>query len=111
MQTLAAFDLSVAPVTQGLGGALHQGGFRTTRRNAVPIGRTGTGQSHLALASSANCVRNSARGRCLTAIALVPQRAAEARAGKAGKLADQRVRVDRVILTSGALCRSRLAAG
>ena len=59
---------------------------------------TGTGKSHLAIAIGANCVRNGARVRFFTAVDLVNQLEAEARAGKAGKLADQLVRVDLVIL-------------
>ena len=43
-------------------------------------------------------MRNDARVRFFTAIDLVNQLEAEARAGKAGKLADQLVRADLVIL-------------
>ena len=43
-------------------------------------------------------MRNGARVRFFTAVDLVNQLEAEARAGKAGKLADQLVRVDLVIL-------------
>ena len=42
--------------------------------------------------------RNGARVRFFTAVDLVNQLEAEARAGKSGKLADQLVRVDLVIL-------------
>ena len=59
---------------------------------------TGTGKSHLAIAIGANCVRNDARARFFTAVDLVNQLEAEARAGKPGRLADQLVRVDLVIL-------------
>ena len=58
----------------------------------------GTGKSHVSIAIGANCVRNGARVRFFTAIDLVNQLEAEARAGKAGRLADQLVRVDLVIL-------------
>ena len=70
----------------------------STQRNAVLIGGTGTGKSHIAIAIGANCVRNGARVRFFTAVDLVNQLEAEAHAGKAGKLADQLVRVDLVIL-------------
>jgi DNA replication protein DnaC len=102
MKNLAEFDFSVSPVNQGLVRELpdgrHWGGFLATQRNAVLIGGTGTGKSYLAIAIGANCVRNGARVRFFTAIDLVNQLEAEARAGKAGKLADQLVRVDLVIL-------------
>jgi DNA replication protein DnaC len=96
MKNLAEFDFSASPVNQGLVRELHDGGFLATQRNAVLIG--GTGKSHLAIAIGANCVRNGARVRFFTAIDLVNQLEAEARAGKAGKLADQLVRVNLVIL-------------
>jgi DNA replication protein DnaC len=98
MKNLAEFDFSASPVNQGLVRELHEGGFLATQRNTVLIGGTGTGKSHLAIAIGANCVRNGARVRFFTAIDLVNQLEAEARAGKAGKLADQLVRVDLVIL-------------
>ena len=98
MKNLAEFDFSVSPVNQGLVRELHEGGFLVTQRNAVLIGGTGTGKSHLSIAIGANCVRNGARVRFFTAIDLVNQLEAEARAGKAGRLADQLVRVDLVIL-------------
>jgi DNA replication protein DnaC len=82
----------------GVARELHEGGFLATQRNAVLIGGTGTGKSHISIAIGANCVRNGARVRFFTAIDLVNQLEAEARAGKAGRLADQIVRVDLVIL-------------
>ena len=96
MKNLAEFDFAASPVNQGLVRELHEGGFLATQRNAVLIG--GTGKSHIAIAIGANCVRNGARVRFFTAVDLVNQLEAEARAGKAGKLADQLVRVDLVIL-------------
>ena len=100
MKNLAEFDFAVSPVNQGLVRELHQGAFLATQRNAVMIGGTGTGtgKSHISIAIGANCVRNGARVRFFTAIDLVNQLEAEARAGKAGRLADQLVRVDLVIL-------------
>src|SRR5690242_21693001 len=50
MKNLAEFDFAVSPVNQGLVRELHQGGFLATQRNAVLIGGTGTGKSHIAIA-------------------------------------------------------------
>jgi len=88
MKNLAEFDFAGSPVNQGLVRELHEGGFLATQRNAVLIGGTGTGKSHLAIAIGANCVRNDARARFFTAVDLVNQLEAEARAGKPGRLAD-----------------------
>ena len=60
---LAEFDFTVSPINQGLVRELHEGGFLATQRNAVLIGGTGTGKSHVSIAIGANCVRNGARGR------------------------------------------------
>ena len=98
MKNLTEFDFTVSPINQGLVRELHEGGFLATQRNTVLIGGTGTGKSHLAIAIGANCVRNGARVRFFTAVDLVNQLEAEGRAGKSGKLADQLVRVDLVIL-------------
>lgn len=92
------FDFSVSPVNQGLVRELYKGGFLATQRNTVPIGGTGTGKSHIAIAIGTDCVRNGARVRFFTAVDLVNQLEAEAPAGKATKLAEQLVRVDLVIL-------------
>jgi len=90
---------------------LHEGGFLATQRNAVLIGGTGTGKSHVSIAIGANCVRNGARVRFFTAVDLVNQLEAEARAGKPGRLADQLVRGDLVILDELGYLPSRSAAG
>ncbi len=98
MKNLAGFDFAVSPVNEGLVRELHGGGFLAIQRNAVLIGGTGTGKSHLAIAIGANCVRNGARVRFFTTVDLVNQLEAEARAGKAGRLADLLARVDLVVL-------------
>src|SRR5215471_10233556 len=71
MKNLAEFDFAVSPVNQGLARELHEGGFLATQRNAVLIGGTGTGKSHIAIAIGTNCVRNGARVRFFTAVDLV----------------------------------------
>jgi len=92
------FQFDGTPINETLVRDLAGGEFLAQQRNAVLIGGTGTGKSHVAIAIGANCVRNGARVRFFTAVDLVNQLEAEARAGKAGKLADQLVRVDLVIL-------------
>jgi hypothetical protein len=52
MKNLAEFDFSVSPVNQGLVRELHEGGFLVTQRNAVLIGGTGTGKSHVSKRSA-----------------------------------------------------------
>lgn len=99
LKTLTEFDLTASPVNAAMVRDLHQGNFLTDSRNAVLIGGTGSGKTHLAIAIGANCVRErEARVRFFNTVDLVNQLEAEARAGKAGRLASQLARMDLVIL-------------
>lgn len=98
-KTLAEFDLTASPVNAATVRDLHQGYFLSDSRNAVLIGGTGSGKTHLAIAIGANCVRErAARVRFFNTVDLVNQLEAEARAGKAGRLASQLARMNLVIL-------------
>ncbi|MSO77454.1 MAG: ATPase, partial [Alphaproteobacteria bacterium] len=96
-KTLAEFDFAASPVNEPLVRELHGGGFLAQQRNAVLVGGTGTGKSHLAIAIAATCVRNGARGRFFNTLDLVNRLEAEARAGRAGKIAAELVRADLVV--------------
>ena len=95
---LADFDFAVSPVNAPLVRDLHAGGLLSPPRNAVLVGGTGSGKTHMAIAIAANCIRNGARGRFFNVVDLVNQLEAEARAGTSGKLAEQLTRVDLVVL-------------
>ena len=97
-RTLAEFDFSASPVNEALVRDLHDGDFLKTQRNAVCVGGTGTGKTHICIAITANCVRRGARARFFNLIDLVNRLEAESRAGRAGRLADQLTRVDLVVL-------------
>jgi DNA replication protein DnaC len=97
-RTLAEFDFSASPVNEALVRALHDGDFLKTQRNAVCVGGTGTGKTHIGIAITANCVRRGARAGFFNLIDLVNRLEAESRAGRAGRLADQLTRVDLVVL-------------
>lgn len=83
---------------EGLVKELAGGGFLASQRNAVLVGGTGTGKTHLAIAIGRACVRNSARVRFYYTVDLVNRLEAEARAGKPGRIADHLSRLDLVIL-------------
>src|SRR5436305_797136 len=78
------FVFKDTPINEALVRALAAGGFLAEQRNAVLIGGTGTGKTHLAIAIARNCIRAGARGRFFTTIDLVsrlkPRRAPDARA-------------------------------
>jgi len=77
---------------------LATGTFLQHQRNAVLVGGTGTGKSHLAVAIARACIRAGARGRFHTAVDLVNRLEVEARAGRQGRTADRLTRLDFLIL-------------
>ena len=95
---LADFEFTDTPVNQPLVRALAAGGFLANQRNAVLIGGTGTGKSHLAVAIARACIRDGARARFFNVVDLVNRLEAEARDGHQGRMADQLTRRDLVIL-------------
>ena len=68
------------------------------QRNAVLIGGTGTGKSHLAIAIARALIRNGSRGRFFNVVDLVNRLEMEHRSGKQGRIADYLTRLDFVVL-------------
>jgi len=71
VKELAEFDFKASPVNAALVRELHAGGLLTPPRNAVLVGGTGTGKSHLALCIAVNCIRGGARARFFNVVDLV----------------------------------------
>ena len=92
------FDFTGTPVNEALIRDLASGAFLAEQRNAVLIGGTGTGKSHLAIAIARACIRGGARGRFYTVVDLVNRLEAEARASRQGRLAEYLARMDFIIL-------------
>jgi DNA replication protein DnaC len=95
---LADFGFDGTPINETLVRELAAGAFLEQQRNAILIGGTGTGKTHIAIAIVRACVRRGARGRFFNVVDLVNQLDAEARAGRQGKLADHLGRFDFVVL-------------
>jgi DNA replication protein DnaC len=95
---IAAFDFAETPINEGLVKDLATGAFLAAQRNAVLVGGTGTGKTHLAIAIGRACVRTGARVRYYNTVDLVNRLEAETRAGKPGRIADHLSRLDLVIL-------------
>jgi DNA replication protein DnaC len=95
---LSDFDFASTPINEPLVRELATGAFLQQQRNTVLVGGTGTGKSHLAVAIVRNCIRGGARGRFHTAVDLVNRHEAETRAGRQGRIADQLVRLDFLVL-------------
>jgi DNA replication protein DnaC len=92
------FDFTGTPINEALVRELASGAFLAEQRNAVLIGSTGTGKSHLAIAVARASIRGGARGRFYTVVDLVNRLESEARAGRQGRLADYLTRLDFVVL-------------
>ena len=85
---LDGFAFDGTPINEALVHDLSKGGFLAEQRNAVLIGGTGTGKSHLAIAIARACIRGGARGRFYNVVDLVNRLDGEARAGRQGRMAD-----------------------
>jgi DNA replication protein DnaC len=95
---LAEFEFAGTPINEGLVRDLAAGAFLANQRNAVLVGGTGTGKSHLAIAIARSCIRASARARFYNVVDLVNRLEAETRGGRQGRIADHLARLDLVIL-------------
>src|SRR5947199_5981913 len=93
-----AFAFAGTPVNESLVRELATGDFLASQRNAVFIGGTGTGKSHLAIAIARACIRGGARGRFYNVVDLVNRLEAETRAGRQGRTADYLTRLDFIVL-------------
>ncbi len=98
MKTPVEFDFGASPPHEGLVRSLHGGSFLEHSRNAVFVGGTGTGKTHLATAIGASSVNARHRVRFFSAVDLVNRLAAEHRDGKAGRMTDRLIRVELVII-------------
>jgi DNA replication protein DnaC len=95
---LDGFTFAGTPINENLVRSLATGAFLAEQRNAVLVGGTGTGKSHLAMAIARSCIRAGARGRFYIVVDLVNRLESEARAGRQGRLADYLTRMDFVVL-------------
>ena len=92
------FQYEGTPINQTLVNDLAGGGFIAQLRNAVLVGGTGTGKTHLAIAIARSCIRAGSRGRFYNVVDLVNQLEIETRNGRQGRIADQLTRMDFIIL-------------
>jgi DNA replication protein DnaC len=92
------FEFAGTPINETLIRDMATGAFLAEQRNAVLVGGTGTGKSHLAIAVARACIRSGARGRFYTVVDLVNRLENEARANRQGRLAEYLTRRDFVVL-------------
>ncbi len=92
------FEFTGTPINETLVRDLAGGGFLAQRRNAVLVGGTGTGKTHLAIAIARSCIRGGARGRFYNVVDLVNRLESETRNGRQGRLAEHLTRMDFIVL-------------
>ena len=92
------FTFDGTPINETLVRDLTRGEFLNQQRNVVLIGGTGTGKTHISVAIARAVIRNGARGRFFNVVDLVNKLETEARAGRAGRLAEHLMRLDFVVL-------------
>ena len=92
------FQFEGTPINETLVNDLAGGGFIAQQRNAVLVGGTGTGKTHLAIAIARSCIRAGARGRFYNVVDLVNRLETETRNGRQGRLADHLTRMDFIVL-------------
>jgi len=92
------FQFAGTPINETLVRDLAGADFLAQQRNAVLIGGTGTGKTHLAIAMARSCIRGGARGRFYNVVDLVNRLETEARGGRQGRLADHLTRMDFIVL-------------
>lgn len=95
---LDQFDFSTSPVNETQIKNLFDGGFMASQTNAILIGGTGTGKTHLAISIARNAIHTGYRSRYFNLVDLVNQLEQEKLAGKGGRLAASLVRLDLVVL-------------
>jgi len=95
---LSDFHFDGTPINQTLINDLAGGGFIAQQRNAVLVGGTGTGKTHLAIAIARSCIRSGARGRFYNVVDLVNRLETETRNGHQGRLAEHLTRMDLIVL-------------
>jgi DNA replication protein DnaC len=92
------FQFEGTPINETLVRDLAGGEFIAQQRNAVLVGGTGTGKTHLAIAIARSCIRAGSRGRFYNVVDLVNRLEIETRNGRQGRIADQLTRMDFIIL-------------
>lgn len=98
LKDLDAFQFADTVIDEGKVREIATGAFLEGKRNAIFIGGTGTGKTHLVIAVAAAVVRSHARGRFYNLVDLVNQLEQEKAAGKGGRLAEKLLRYDLVVI-------------
>ena len=92
---------SPSPIRRSMNGQVRElatGTFLDAKRNAIFIGGTGTGKTHLCIAVASAVIRTRARGRFFNLVDLVNQLEQEKAAGRSGRLSEKLLRHDLIVI-------------
>ena len=98
LKDLDSFVFADTPLDQGQLRELATGAFLDAKRNAIFIGGTGTGKTHLCIAVACAVIRTRARGRFFNLVDLVNQLEQEKADGRSGRLAEKLLRFDLIVI-------------
>jgi len=98
LKDLDKFTFAGTVIDEGLVRELATGAFLDARRNAIFIGGTGTGKTHLCIAVASAAIRAKARGRFYNLVDLVNQIEQEKAAGRSGRLVEKLLRYDLIVI-------------
>ena len=98
LKDLNKFSFAGTVIDEGLVRELATGAFLDARRNAIFIGGTGTGKTHLCIAVASAVIRAKARGRFYNLVDLVNQLEQEKAAGRSGRLVEKLLRYDLIVI-------------
>ena len=98
LKDLDQFVFADTPVDEGQVRELATGAFLDAKRNGIFIGGTGTGKTHLCIGVASAVVRARARGRFYNLVDLVNQLEQEKAAGRSGRLAENLLRYDLIVI-------------
>ena len=98
LKGLDAFTFTGTPIDESRVRELATGSFLEERRNAIFIGGTGTGKTHLCIAVASAVIRAQVRGRFFNLVDLVNQLEQENAAGRSGRLVEKLLRYDLIVI-------------
>jgi DNA replication protein DnaC len=98
LKDIDTFTFADTPIDEGQVRELAAGTFLDAKRNAIFIGGTGTGKTHLCIAVASAVIRARARGRFFNLVDLVNQLEQEKAAGRSGRLAEKLLRHDLIVI-------------
>jgi DNA replication protein DnaC len=98
LKDIDTFTFADTPIDEGQVRELATGTFLDAKRNAIFIGGTGTGKTHLCIAVASAVIRARARGRFFNLVDLVNQLEQEKAAGRSGRLAEKLLRHDLIVI-------------